>query len=241
MTVHIIFSPVTGIRQWYLTFDFTHKQRWLYRKNMESGRFLAEITTVRKKYNCAVFDLEKSKENEKLLLTKNGKLIEELEECKKKVTSVQEKNEKISLQLQEALKKIELLSGEKSEQLSPLKQANEVTKDKKSPVADKISLLQNQNSVLEARLKQMELGIEQNKRFVSQNQQEHLEKNDDADADATGFDIEEILGHRKKGSTYLLHIRWKDYGPEDDTWEPKSNLQCKNCKIVNAYLKKNNI
>lgn len=206
---------------------------------MEKEQFLAEITAVRKKYNRAVFDLEKSKENEKLLLSKNEMLSEEGEKYKEKVSIVQEEKEKISLQLQEALKKIELLSCEKTDFKPNLpEQANEVMNGKKLPDAEKISLLQNQKSVLEARLKQMELGIEQNKRFQSQNQEKHVERED---AEDNGYDIEEILEHRKKGSTYSFRVRWKGYGPDGDSWEPKSNLQCKNCKIVNAYLKKNKI
>lgn len=206
---------------------------------MESERFLAEITAVRTKYNRAVFDLEKSKENEKLLLTKNENLVKERDEYKKKISIVQEENEKISIQLEKALKKIDLLSCEKPD-LKPnsSEQSNQVINDQKLPVAEKISLLQNQKSVLEARLKQMELGIEQNKRFQSQNEHQNVERED---AEEIGFDIEEILNHRKKGSTYSFLVRWKGYGPDQNTWEPKSNLQCKNCKIVNAYLKKNKI
>lgn len=206
---------------------------------MESERFLAEITAVRTKYNRAVFDLEKSKENEKLLLSKNENLVKERDEYKKKISIVQEENEKISIQLEKALKKIDLLSCEKPD-LKPnsSEQSNQVINDQKLPVAEKISLLQNQKSVLEARLKQMELGIEQNKRFQSQNEHQNVERED---AEEIGFDIEEILNHRKKGSTYSFLVRWKGYGPDQNTWEPKSNLQCKNCKIVNAYLKKNKI
>lgn len=178
---------------------------------MENERFLAEITSIRKKYNQAVFDLEKSKENEK----------------------------QISLKLDEALKKIELLTCEKvdSEQNSSV-QANQEKNEKNLSAANKISLLQKQNSVLEARIKQMERGIHQNDGFQSRNEQECVEEKE---SEETGFDIEEILDHRKKGSTYSFLVRWKGYGPEGDTWEPKSNLQCKNCKIVNSYLKKNKI
>lgn len=204
---------------------------------MEKERFLAEITDIRKKYNRAVFDLEKSKENEMLLLSQNKKLAEEREEYKKKLSLAQEEKEKISVHLEEALKKIDLLSCKKAEQNSS-EQANQVMNENNLPVAAKISSLQKEKSVLEARLKQMVLGIEQNKRFRPQNEQQCVEEEE---TEENGFDIEEILDHRKKGSVHSFLVRWKGYGPEGDTWEPKSNLQCKNCKIVNAYMKKNKI
>jgi hypothetical protein len=47
------------------------------------------------------------------------------------------------------------------------------------------------------------------------------------DEDVTAeYEVEKILDKRvKKGKTEYL-IRWKDYGSEDDTWEPTENLHC---------------
>lgn len=46
---------------------------------MSSERLLAEIVSIRKNYNRVVFELEKSKENIKLLVAENEKLKEEKE------------------------------------------------------------------------------------------------------------------------------------------------------------------
>lgn len=40
------------------------------------------------------------------------------------------------------------------------------------------------------------------------------------------FEVDEIVNHRfRKGKIQYL-IRWKNYTPDDDTWEPKENLEC---------------
>ena len=49
------------------------------------------------------------------------------------------------------------------------------------------------------------------------------------------FEVEEIVNHRyRKGKIQYL-IRWKNYGAEDDTWEPHENLDCP--EKISAYDK----
>ena len=51
------------------------------------------------------------------------------------------------------------------------------------------------------------------------------------------FEVEEIVNHRyRKGKIQYL-IRWKNYGAEDDTWEPHENLDCPKNGMVLAYHK----
>ncbi|XP_064611194.1 chromodomain Y-like protein [Liolophura sinensis] len=38
------------------------------------------------------------------------------------------------------------------------------------------------------------------------------------------FEVDRILDHRKQGAKSEYLIRWKDFGPEDDSWEPVQNL-----------------
>lgn len=57
---------------------------------------------------------------------------------------------------------------------------------------------------------------------------------DDADADADGdYEVEDIVDHKvdKKKKVYL--VRWKNYGPESDTWEPEDSLSCP--EIIEKY------
>jgi hypothetical protein len=55
----------------------------------------------------------------------------------------------------------------------------------------------------------------------------------------TGYDkeyeVEKIITHRKKGRDVQYLVRWKGYGPEDDTWEPERNLRNAS-NILQQYL-----
>jgi hypothetical protein len=58
------------------------------------------------------------------------------------------------------------------------------------------------------------------------------------------YEVDEIISHelrsqgRSKRLWYL--VRWKGYSPEDDTWEPETNLT--NCSdILTAYKTKNKL
>jgi hypothetical protein len=39
------------------------------------------------------------------------------------------------------------------------------------------------------------------------------------------WEVEAILDDRRVGRGEQFRVRWKDYGPEDDTWEPARNLR----------------
>ena len=54
------------------------------------------------------------------------------------------------------------------------------------------------------------------------------------------YEVEAIVGHRRKGKTVQYLVRWAGYGPQFDTWEPHRGLR--NASIVlNEYRKLHNL
>jgi hypothetical protein len=39
------------------------------------------------------------------------------------------------------------------------------------------------------------------------------------------YEVEEILDERQNNNRHEYLVQWRDYGPEDDTWEPQGNLK----------------
>jgi hypothetical protein len=58
----------------------------------------------------------------------------------------------------------------------------------------------------------------------------------DEELDADIFEVEEILEHRRHGPRLEYKLRWRGFGPEDDTWEPESNIQAP--ELIEAYWNK---
>jgi hypothetical protein len=48
--------------------------------------------------------------------------------------------------------------------------------------------------------------------------------------DETEYEVERILDMRTKNKTRQYLIKWKNYGDEENTWEPMTNL--KNCQAL---------
>lgn len=53
-----------------------------------------------------------------------------------------------------------------------------------------------------------------------------LEEEIEAEADEEEFDVDEILDSQLRNGELHYLIRWLDYGPESDSWEPVDNLSC---------------
>ena len=43
--------------------------------------------------------------------------------------------------------------------------------------------------------------------------------------DEEEYEVEEILDCRKRGRGYQYLVKWKDYTPDNNSWEPASNLE----------------
>jgi hypothetical protein len=49
------------------------------------------------------------------------------------------------------------------------------------------------------------------------------------------YEVQEIIAHRQVGDDVEYLVRWKEYGSDEDTWEPKQELLKSAAKIVEAY------
>lgn len=165
-------------------------QRHISCEKME--RLLAELSSLRSKYNHTVFEFEKLKETVKSLQL-----------------------EKVSF-----LEKIASLEQEKSQKCTTI-QTNE-------NIVENIDSLETTLSELKVKA-----DTDQNKQFgvvayLRSNRKEE-----------SVYEVEQILNHKNKKSKRLFLVRWKGYGPDEDTWEPEPNLCCP--EILNAYLENHKI
>lgn len=53
------------------------------------------------------------------------------------------------------------------------------------------------------------------------------------------FEVEKLVKHRGPQGNRQFQVRWKNFQPNDDTWEDESNLSCP--KILNKYKKKHKL
>lgn len=69
--------------------------------------------------------------------------------------------------------------------------------------------------------------------FRTSTHQQNTHENEQKNESNVEYDVESIIKHKNvKGVEYL--VRWKGYGPDEDSWLEESEL--KNCpKILNSY------
>jgi len=63
-----------------------------------------------------------------------------------------------------------------------------------------------------------------------------LEKKIKIDADKDKYDVKEVVDLRKGKNTFKYLIKWLDYSPKSNLWEPVKNLKCLNL-IVEFHWK----
>lgn len=66
--------------------------------------------------------------------------------------------------------------------------------------------------------------------------EDEADEEDDDDDDEKEYEVKDVVDHKtEKGVSYYL-IRWKGYGPNDDTWEEEGTLSCQ--ELIDKFNKK---
>lgn len=122
------------------------------------------------------------------------------------------------------------LSSEKSQLISDLLQLKEDYDCVCEKLNEKDEELQNIQAILaekNAKIDDLKLTLKRTKQMCDKLSRNSL------------YNVNKIVAHKKVNREWHFLIRWKNYGPESDTWEPKRNLFCE--KMLDEYMKKENL
>lgn len=125
----------------------------------------------------------------------------------------------------------------KEEQQTLLAQQQIQFAEKKEIDAKAIENMTKENKMLAAKIKQLQSGIAHQQSF--ENNDEKSSSNDQSVYDIEMYEVDAIINHKGGKQSRQFRVRWKDFGPDEDTWENESNLNCP--AILNKYKKTKNI
>ncbi|XP_055685478.1 M-phase phosphoprotein 8 isoform X1 [Lutzomyia longipalpis] len=74
------------------------------------------------------------------------------------------------------------------------------------------------------------------KKTPKRSSKENKAHNDQEDEEDEEYEVEDIIDHKVSRGKTTYRIRWKGWGPKDDTWEAEDTLSCPD--IVARYKKK---
>lgn len=171
------------------------------------------------------------------MLKTNSQAATEKELLIQKIATLQRENQRIVRSQtkqqkveQEYAVKIRSLTSEKSSLDTQLKTAKFDLTKLKADTDKIIGDLRTENRSYQARLKQLQSSVMQQKKLNS--------STSDLDSDY-GYEVEMLIGHKRKRDGMHYLVRWKDYSSKHDTWEPADNLNCP--EILEKYKKEKNI
>lgn len=128
--------------------------------------------------------------------------------------------------IMELTSKLEILQQEKNEQCTRFENELRTPEDRANELQKKISSVSNENEILKKRVN--EFNLQTPKANLKKSTKENVE-----------YEVEALLAHKKKYGRMCYLIRWKNFGPNHDTWERETNLNCSS--MLNRYKKENNI
>lgn len=160
-----------------------------------------------------------------------------------KVIEAKSAHQQCLLDLQKTAQKCKMLKSEKveldelcadlSSKLNSFQIENENLKIQCSKKESESIAMVHDNKALKARLKQLQ-SIQSQK--TSENDAID-QKMDPKNQQTETYDIEKIVGHKKKKDGLQFCVRWKGFSAKDDTWENESELLCSLCE----YKKKHHL
>lgn len=105
-------------------------------------------------------------------------------------------------------------------ELEQIKKVNKNLVAKYSSEEKNESILVHENSVIRAKIQQLHRNsISSPKTIIHEKE----------------YEVESIVKHRRKNRLIQYLVRWKNYPPDQDTWQLESDLSCP--KILNTYKK----
>lgn len=143
-------------------------------------------------------------------------------------TSLKTENQKITFDLKKKSEEYSKLLSHVDVMKKELVATKTMVTELQTKIAEyeqKNSQLAHENRVLSARTKQIQTGI---------TKQEENTKNDNGKEKTDIYEVEKLIDDKKMGKIRYFLVRWKGYGPSDDTWERESNLKC--AAILKKYL-----
>lgn len=211
--------------------------------SVNEERLTAELSSARKKYSDAYFQLQKEKEIVNCLNLEKCALVEQIKDMNKKMTTIELEKKNILDQLAYVRAKLSSLEKDKKnfceaieggrQKYTVLITENSKLLEKFKDIGVKLDSVKKENNILKARTKQLQFGVHQNIDYNRERKEYNEKKHESSDEDV--FEVQEILQHKMMKKKRHFLVRWKGYDSSDDSWVPETRLNCQ--KILKSYLK----
>lgn len=166
-----------------------------------------------------------SQKEKQTLIDKIVALKSENQQLALQLRNEQSENATMKSELQKMTKQINTQSAEMNTLRSKLSEESAKYTEMNAQTEKKIFNLMRTKSLLEARNKQLQKGVDEQaaakRRYAN-----------DSDDDNV-YEVEKLLDHKVENGVRSYLVRWTGYSPKYDSWEKESNLKCP--EILSAY------